>query len=70
MFSKNKRDLIKAHHHALQSLPDIDSPEFNIDGSTRISLSRELGLEPSSYLLTDDSEFLKYLTERAALIMK
>jgi tRNA threonylcarbamoyladenosine modification (KEOPS) complex Cgi121 subunit len=70
MFSKNKRDLLKARYYALQSLPESDSPEFIVDATIRNTLATKLGLEAGSYFLTDDSEFLKYLVERAALIRK
>ena len=70
MFSKNKRDLLKARYYALQSLPEFDSPEFVVDASTRNTLATNLGFEAGSYFLTDDDEFLKYLIERAALITK
>lgn len=70
MFSKNKHDLLKARYYALQSLPKFDNPEFTVEGSTRNTLATKLGLEAGSYFMTNDSEFLKYLIERAALITK
>ena len=70
IFSKNIRYLRKARYYALQSLPECDSYEFVIDEIARNNLATKLGLESGSYFLTDDSEFLKYLIERAALIAK
>jgi|RhiMetdeSRZDD1v2_1073273.scaffolds.fasta_scaffold950833_1 tRNA threonylcarbamoyladenosine modification (KEOPS) complex Cgi121 subunit len=70
MFSKNKRDLLKARFYALQSLPKCDSPEFNVGASRRNNLATKLGFGSGSYFLTDDNEFLSYLIERAALITK
>jgi tRNA threonylcarbamoyladenosine modification (KEOPS) complex Cgi121 subunit len=70
MFSKNKRDLLKARHYALQSLSDVDFPEFVIDASMRNTLAAKLGLEAGAYFITDDSEFLRYLIERAALVTR
>lgn len=70
VFSKNKRDLLKARHYALQSLPEANSTDLIVNASTRNTIATKLGLEPSSNYLTDDIEFLKYLIERAALITK
>jgi tRNA threonylcarbamoyladenosine modification (KEOPS) complex Cgi121 subunit len=70
LFSKNKGNLIKARNNALQSLHEYDGLEPIVDTSTRIRLAAKLGFESGSYFLKDDSEFLKYLTERAALITK
>ena len=70
MFSKSKRDLLKARYYALQSLPEFDNPEFIVDVSTRITLATKLGFKSDSYFLKDDSKFLSYLIERAALITK
>ena len=70
IFSKNKRYLLKARTCALQSLPDFDNSEFTNDASTRNTLATKLGFKSGSYFLADDSEFLKYLIERAALITK
>lgn len=70
IFSKNKRDLLKAQSYALQSLPEFDNSELTNDASTRNILATKLGFKSNSYFLEDDSEFLKYLIERAALITK
>jgi tRNA threonylcarbamoyladenosine modification (KEOPS) complex Cgi121 subunit len=70
MFSKNKRALLKARHYALQSLSDVGFPEFVIDASMRNTLAAKLGLEAGVYFITDDSEFLRYLIERAALVTR
>jgi tRNA threonylcarbamoyladenosine modification (KEOPS) complex Cgi121 subunit len=70
VFSKNKRDLLKARDYALKSLPEANSTDFNVNASTRNTIAANLGLEAGSNYLTDDTEFLKYLIERAALITK
>ena len=70
VFSKNKHNLLKARNHALQSLPEVDSAEIIVDASTRNTIATKLGLEAASHYLPDDTEFLKYLIERAALITK
>jgi tRNA threonylcarbamoyladenosine modification (KEOPS) complex Cgi121 subunit len=70
IFSKNKRDLLKARYYALKSLPEFDNSEFGDNTSTRDTLAAKLGFKADSYFLADDSEFLKYLVERAALITK
>ena len=70
IFSKNKRNLIKARYNALQSLHGYDGHKPTVDTSARVRLAAKLGFESGSYFLKDDSEFLKYLTERAALITK
>jgi tRNA threonylcarbamoyladenosine modification (KEOPS) complex Cgi121 subunit len=70
IFSKNKRDLLKARYYALKSLPEFDNSEIGDDTSTRNTLAAKLGFKAGSYFLADDSEFLKYLIERAALITK
>lgn len=70
IFSKNRRNLLKARHYASQLLPEPDSTESIVDTSTRNTLATKFGLEASSYFLTDGSEFLRYLIERAALITK
>ena len=70
VFSKNKRDLLKARHYVLQSLPEANSTDLIVNASTRNTIATKLGLEASSNYLTDDIEFLKYLIERAALITK
>jgi tRNA threonylcarbamoyladenosine modification (KEOPS) complex Cgi121 subunit len=70
LFSDNKRNLIEARNHALQSLHEYDSHMPIVDTSARMRLATKLGFQSDSYFLKDDSEFLKYLTERAALITK
>jgi tRNA threonylcarbamoyladenosine modification (KEOPS) complex Cgi121 subunit len=70
VFSKNKRDLLKARYYALQSLPEVNSTDLIGNASTRNTIATKLGLEASTKYLTDDIEFLKYLIERAALITK
>lgn len=70
VFSKNKRDLLKARYYALQSLPEANSTDLIGNASTRNTIASKLGLEASTKYLTDDIEFLKYLIERAALITK
>ena len=70
VFSKNKRDLLKARDYALKSLPEANSTDFNVNASTRNTIAANLGLEAGSNYLTDDTEFLKFLIERAALITK
>ena len=70
LFSKNKRYLLKALNCALQSLPDFDNSEFTNNALTRNTLATKLGFKSGSYFLEDDSVFLKYLIERAALITK
>jgi len=70
VFSKNKRDLLKARYYALQSLPEANSTDLIVNASTRNTIASKLGLEASTKYLIDDIEFLKYLIERAALITK
>ncbi|MGC2308608.1 MAG: KEOPS complex subunit Cgi121 [Nitrososphaeraceae archaeon] len=70
VFSKNKRNLLKARSYALQSLPEANSTDLIGNASTRNTIATKLGLEASTKYLTDDIEFLKYLIERAALITK
>lgn len=70
MFSRNNRELIKARHYALKSLLSFDFPEFIVEPSTRDTLAAKLGLEAGAYFITNDSEFLRYLVERAALVTR
>lgn len=70
LFSNNKRNLIEARDHALQSLDEYDSHKLIVDASARIRLATKLGFKSGSYFLKNDSDFLKYLIERAALITK
>jgi tRNA threonylcarbamoyladenosine modification (KEOPS) complex Cgi121 subunit len=70
VFSKNKHDLLKARDYAMKSLPEANSTDFIVSASTRNTIATNLGLKASSNYLTDDTEFLKYLIERAALITK
>jgi tRNA threonylcarbamoyladenosine modification (KEOPS) complex Cgi121 subunit len=70
LFSKNQGNFIKARDHALQSLHAYDSHKPVVDTLTRFRLAAKLGFETGSYFLKDDSEFLRYLTERAALVTK
>jgi tRNA threonylcarbamoyladenosine modification (KEOPS) complex Cgi121 subunit len=70
MFSRNKRELIKARNNALQSLSSFDFPESIVEPSRRDTLAAKLGLKAGAYFITDDSEFLKYLIERAALVTR
>ena len=70
LFSKSRRDLLKARQYARQSLSEFDCPEFVRDSSARNTLATKLGLETDSYFLQYDNEFLRYLIERAALITR
>jgi tRNA threonylcarbamoyladenosine modification (KEOPS) complex Cgi121 subunit len=68
MFSKYKRDLLRARNCAQLSLHDIIDPELILNAPTRRIFATKLGLEAVSNFVKDDNEFLRYLIERAALI--
>jgi tRNA threonylcarbamoyladenosine modification (KEOPS) complex Cgi121 subunit len=70
IFSKNKQDLVKARDYILAKLPESDHSKHSINTCTRNTIATKLGLEANSHYLADDTEFLKYLIERAALITK
>ena len=48
VFSKNKRDLLKARYYALQSLPEANSTDLIGNASTRNTIASKLALEAST----------------------
>jgi tRNA threonylcarbamoyladenosine modification (KEOPS) complex Cgi121 subunit len=70
IFTKSEQDLLKVRNYILAEWPYPEDSELGTKKRTRMTIAARLGVEASSYYLRDDSRFLKYLVERAALITK
>ena len=70
IFTKNEQDLLKIRNYILAKSSDPEDSELGTERSTRMTIAARLGVEAGSYYFRDDSRFLKYLVERAALVTK
>jgi tRNA threonylcarbamoyladenosine modification (KEOPS) complex Cgi121 subunit len=67
-FSKDKKMLAKAKSYIENLFPDRDDSIINASEIKRKIISKQIGI--SSNKLLDDDTFIRYIIERACLIMK